>query len=52
VRNIPPDDPLQRLSDTLRAFQVADAREEAAYRAGTLVYPTVETATAAVGARL
>jgi GAF domain-containing protein len=32
VRNLPHDDPLQRVSDALRVIQVADAREEAAYR--------------------
>ena len=35
VRNIPQGDPLQRVSDSLRVVQVADAREEAAYRGDT-----------------
>ena len=35
VRNIPQDDPLQRVSDKLGVIQVADAREETAYRDGT-----------------
>src|SRR5262249_34223465 len=35
VRTSPKDDPLQRVSDTLRVIQVADAREEPAYRDGT-----------------
>jgi GAF domain-containing protein len=35
VRNLPQDDPLARVRDTLRVVQVADAREEAAYRGST-----------------
>ena len=35
VRNIPQDDPLQRVSDSMRVLQVADARDEAAYRGDT-----------------
>jgi GAF domain-containing protein len=35
VRNFPQDDPLARVRDTLRVVQVADAREEAAYRGST-----------------
>ena len=35
VRDIPRDDPLQHVTDTLRVIEVADAQEEPAYRAGT-----------------
>src|SRR5262249_34161635 len=35
VRNIPQDDPLQRVKDTLRVVKVEDARQEAAYCDGT-----------------